>query len=730
MSQRPEALERSDPRREPERGEVAQSLGAETPGVVRPNDATRIHLEGEVFPFGESAAVGIADRSDLPPISTSVQEAIKDVPADQSVTAAFLVRAILQLHGGDYADGRGREFLVSPEPSDATARPVGDWLRAVRDVYAPVVPRIDGRLLILGLSLVDPSLVPSLSANGFLAALQSEIVGQEVPDTHTRVGSIAEILSPSGQQRWRTLAAQVERLPNHRDLPAEIDELNRLSFAAALATRIRTVQADQQGPFVVHLDGAWGSGKTSLLHFVRDNLRRSDETNPWVVIEFNAWQHQRSGSPWWWLMNSVYQQSRQQLGATSPWRSRWLFLSEQAWRARVGWAPYLVGIVLLLLGGWLLSVSGLLDQLSQTITKTSDKPPWDALRDLLESVIAILGVLTTVYFTTVGLGRLALTGSSRPVQTLLFARDPMTSLSDHFGDVIRRIGWPVAILVDDLDRCQSGYVVELLEGVQTIFSQATVTYVIAADRHWLRASFEKVYDGYTTVGEPGRPLGYLFLDKMFQLSAPLPALPSEVQAEYWDRLLTRSAPTHENGDGRAKAKADALLQRVSNGADARAILKSESDGAVRRIFARQAVQKLATPTGVAQTEHMLRPFAALLEPNPRAMKRLVNAYGVREASDLLAGGMADPKQLALWSILSVRWPLLAEYLETHPEAVEYFGGEAAPDDAQIPESLRLLGHEAAVRRVIRGDAVGAFLDADAIHRCLGQRLPSSNDRHG
>src|SRR3712207_7942290 len=41
--------------------------------------------------------------------------------------------------------------------------------------------------------------------------------------------------------------------------------------------------------------------------------------------------------------------------------------------------------------------------------------------------------------------------------------------------------------VDDLDRCQSSYVIRLLEGIQTLFSDPRVMYVISADRRWLRS---------------------------------------------------------------------------------------------------------------------------------------------------------------------------------------------------------------------------------------------------
>ena len=80
------------------------------------------------------------------------------------------------------------------------------------------------------------------------------------------------------------------------------------------------------------------------------------------------------------------------------------------------------------------------------------------------------------------------------------------------------------MIVDDLDRCKSEYVVALLEGIQTLFADEPVAFVIAADRTWLCQSFATAYGAFDpVVGEPGRPLGYLFLEKTFQVSMSDPA---------------------------------------------------------------------------------------------------------------------------------------------------------------------------------------------------------------
>jgi hypothetical protein len=51
----------------------------------------------------------------------------------------------------------------------------------------------------------------------------------------------------------------------------------------------------------------------------------------------------------------------------------------------------------------------------------------------------------------------------------------------------------------------------------------------------------------------------------------------------------------------------------------------------RRIVAEDAVDRLSAQEVEAATEHVLQPFARLLDPNPRSMKRFLNSYSMLRA---------------------------------------------------------------------------------------------------
>jgi hypothetical protein len=134
----------------------------------------------------------------------------------------------------------------------------------------------------------------------------------------------------------------------------------------------------------------------------------------------------------------------------------------------------------------------------------------------------------------------------------------------------------------------------------------------------------------------------------------------------------------------------------------------------------EMIVRLATPDMTANIEkHTLSPYAPLLEPNPRAMKRLVNAYSVNRALSTLGHLDIPQEQLALWTILAMRWPRLAEYLEEEPEDIQRIGKKEQPDGNS---SIGKLLFDEEVIKVVQGDGVAAGLDVKAVERCALLRM--------
>jgi hypothetical protein len=272
----------------------------------------------------------------------------------------------------------------------------------------------------------------------------------------------------------------------------------------------------------------------------------------------------------------------------------------------------------------------------------------------------------------------------------------------------------MTIFIDDLDRCRPEYVVELLEGIQTLFMDEAVTYVVAADRAWLCQSFATAYGDFEkTVGEPGRPLGFLFLEKTFQISLEIPPMSKTNRERYWAELLRGAsvpAPAEPGPEGTSSARALAAASTVAEVEDRIGDILDEGPADEAVLVA--AMRRLNAPDMQLQLEKLLLEFAPLLENNPRSMKRLMNAYGIERDRLLREGRLltkTERRQLALLTILRMRWPLLAEHLRDHPEDFKFCATSRRPPEGH-PFGPVLNDDE--LRELFRGRVVAEQLHAE------------------
>jgi len=231
--------------------------------------------------------------------------------------------------------------------------------------------------------------------------------------------------------------------------------------------------------------------------------------------------------------------------------------------------------------------------------------------------------------------------------------------------------------------------------------------VVAADGQWIRTCFESHLTTFSGIADPGRPLGYLFLEKLFQLQVRVPSLSPTRQRDYLASLLTqRSADGARAGAvGEEVARAPSGDQIAALGPRAARIPDREERARVLRAGA----LRLADVAVTEAQEHLLTQFGNLLERNPRNMKLFVNAYGIQRPMLFAMGQSLTSEQVALWAIIEARWPQLADHLREFPSHVT---GAGAP-----PEICALLGLEDV--KAVLGNQAGGPVTEDLIRRCTG-----------
>ena len=109
------------------------------------------------------------------------------------------------------------------------------------------------------------------------------------------------------------------------------------------------------------------------------------------------------------------------------------------------------------------------------------------------------------------------------------------------------------------------------------------------------------------------------------------------------------------------------------------------------------------------------------------MKRLVNAYGMHQASNILEGRHVDLDARARWTILELRWPVLADALTANPKLID--PAKTSPTTAfnrLDNNSITLLLADDEVNRVFSAGAGGrGKLTEDSIRQIVGESLPES-----
>lgn len=492
-------------------------------------------------------------------------------------------------------------------------------------------------------------------------------------------------------------ADRVEWLP---DSPSTEDYLRRRPFATVLAQHLqRHHEQDPNTSLLMHIDGPWGAGKSTLLGYLGSEL----DQHGLATVEFDAWRESGVGPSWWALMRALRKTT---IRERRPIERIWLRLAEATVRLRRAGTSAFLAFGLLLA----VSIGAFFLFQPPSLTMTS-------VGDMARTATAVLAALGTLGTGARVVARLLLWDSAGGAR--LFERsdaNPMQEVARHFHWLMRKTRRPVVFLIDDLDRCPQASVVELLNAVQTLVRSSTpaASFVVAADGAWIRASYEIEYEKFApTIAETGRPLGYLFLDKLFQLHVPVPTIDAPGQRDYLGHLLGVRT------ERELAVEATNVRERMRRTTSESQIVEMLEDASVevRARVAVDAMKRMNTPEITASTDRRLQRYGPLLPPNPRSMKLFVNTYTMLRTVRTLEGNPVPEQRLALWAVLETRWPSLADHLRQHPDHVELLG-RSDGELAAVPERLRALFADPAVKRVTGFDPAQP-LDADAIRSCCG-----------
>ncbi|HZL07284.1 MAG TPA: P-loop NTPase fold protein, partial [Coriobacteriia bacterium] len=366
------------------------------------------------------------------------------------------------------------------------------------------------------------------------------------------------------------------------DDPAEVD---LLSFDAVAQTVADALLDEALDPVALGLSGSWGSGKTTVLGLVGQELdRRKSGMQKVLVIPTDPWRYDPVTGAKESLIAEVLAALASEISTSETKTDKARNLLARLGK-RIDWAKAI--------------------KLAATSSLTLQIPDFDKLVELVKPK----------------------EGDEESVRGLEAFRDEFAELI--CSDDLKHIS-AVVVLVDDLDRCLPKTVVESLEAMRLFLAVPKMSFVIAADE-------DRVADAIRTrFKSTGRPEesdddqqdpATLYLHKIVQTTIPLPAL-SHFDTQAYLLLLQLEATA-------GKAQLATLIARCAE--------VRRAGGSVDDIG---EIAGLAMDDELAFATRLTPLLYEKLRGNPRYIKRFLNDLHVRQSIASRRGISLNPAVVA------------------------------------------------------------------------------------
>lgn len=378
------------------------------------------------------------------------------------------------------------------------------------------------------------------------------------------------------------------------------------------ASLLKNVVTNEKNlPITVGLYGDWGSGKSSILKILEEQLKSDEDT---VVVYFDGWSFESFDDAKMALIQGIVDALEK----------------DERFPAKVKD-----------------NAEGAYDALKSAFVKLRKSINW--MRVLKFSVKTVVPIATA-----------AVTGGTSLIIPLLldafkdykgdladlltgekaeqFLRDAVNAEEEEkkyeavrefrrdFEDlIIRSKQGKIVVLIDDLDRCLPRHIIENLEAIKLFLDVPKTAFVVAADNFIVSNAIKSEYkDIIAAAGAGGRSIGDAYMEKFIQLPYKIPALsPKEVET-YVTLLFCQSFLEKTLFE---KIQRDFSKFTVENKFDI------YGWGHIRKTLKNDTIPDSLGET-IGFVAHFSKIIGNALKWNPRLIKRFLNAYEIR--SNLLA----------------------------------------------------------------------------------------------
>lgn len=373
-----------------------------------------------------------------------------------------------------------------------------------------------------------------------------------------------------------------------KDSDTDVDFLNFTEVAEQISTLILTPGLL---PVSVGVFGTWGTGKSTVLRLAEAQLLQKKPAP--IIIKFDAWLYQGFDDSKAALMDVVSARliAESQANPTLLDKAKSFAARVNYFRALGMAADFGVGMALGIPPGLLTSAGTVISNFG----KGGSVEGYDGLK---EEVKGAFGVWKDLI---------------KPQEAKTPAKE-IAAFRTEFEEILSGLGRPLVLFIDNLDRCLPDVAIGTLEAIRLFLFIEGTAFVIAADEDMVRHSVAKHFR------DPNARHVHDYLDKVIQVPFQVPQIGiGDLRAYMYSLFVSVHA------GGKVAAVQQFLLEKLQNSWKGETFSKEDVLGIAGENAA------LRDALAVADRLAPILATAPRVMGNPRIVKRLLNAIGLRQA---------------------------------------------------------------------------------------------------
>jgi predicted KAP-like P-loop ATPase len=382
--------------------------------------------------------------------------------------------------------------------------------------------------------------------------------------------------------------------------PDKESDKDYLNFGEVSSLTVDILTAPDMLPVSVGIFGNWGAGKSSLLRLIEREIENQEKK--YMVINFDAWLYQGYDDARVSLLEVIARKLDTTAKDNEPLlqKTKNLLSRVNAFRA-IGLLAEGVALAHgVPTGGLIYKGVGSIEKVLgsfQGKDSISKKDFQDLQKTAKEGMETFNGLIKKVPPTT------------PPQQIDAFRKE--------YGEILKEIGKPLIVIIDNLDRCLPANAIHTLEAIRLFLFLPNTAFIIAADEEMIREAVADYFKGASDRHQID------YIDKLIQVPIRVPrtgireirsylfmlfASASDIQKDMLEKLRSKLEESLQKSWQEAPIEKEAVLALIGKSEDADFIKKFELADRIAPILATS-------------------PF---IQGNPRIVKRLLNVVKMRK----------------------------------------------------------------------------------------------------